>query len=380
MTLGQFPAVGIIGSRQVGKTTLALMVAESRQDKAVYLDLERPSDLAKLSDAELYLRSVADSLVIIDEIQRRPDLFPVMRSLIDEQRRPGRFLILGSASPALLRQSSESLAGRIVYHELKPFNLQEVGTSTEDINLLLNRGGYPESYLAQSDAASLKWREAFIQTYLERDIPNLGLHIPAVALRRFWLMLAHCQGQLWNASRIAGSLGVDSKTARRYLDVLEDTFMIRQLPPLHANLKKRLVKSSKVYLRDTGLLHALFGIQTHEQLLGHPVAGASWEGWCIEQVLSIVRPNTAAYFYRTLAGAEIDLVLQPPAGEPPIAIEAKFSLDPRPARGFWSALEDLHPARSFIVYPGMEFYPLAENVWALPATQMMRLAEVTSGV
>jgi predicted AAA+ superfamily ATPase len=378
-SLGQFPAVGIIGSRQVGKTTLASMVAESRPGKSVYLDLERPSDLAKLGDAELYLRSIADSLVIIDEVQRKPDLFPVIRSLIDEQRRPGRFLILGSASPALLRQSSESLAGRIVYHELKPFDLREVGTSPETIARLWNRGGYPESFLAESDAASLTWREAFIQTYLERDVPNLGLHIPAVTLRRFWLMLAHCQGQLWNASKIAGSLGVDSKTARRYLDVLEDTFMVRQLPPLHANLKKRLVKSPKVYLRDSGLLHALFGIRAHEQLLGHPAAGASWEGWCLEQVLSVVRPNTAACFYRTSAGAEIDVVLQMPGGAPGIAVEAKFSLDPRPTKGFWSALDDLHPARSFVVYPGAEFYPLAENVWALPASQIARLAEWDSG-
>jgi hypothetical protein len=378
LSLVQFPAVGIIGSRQVGKTTLAMMIVESRPDKAVYLDLERPSDLAKLGDAELYLRSAADSLVIIDEIQRRPDLFPVIRSLIDEQRRPGRFLILGSASPALLKQSSESLAGRIVYHELKPFDLREVGASPENINRLWNRGGYPESFLAESDAASLKWREAFIQTYLERDIPNLGLHIPAVTLRRFWLMLAHCQGQLWNGSKIAGSLGVDSKTARRYLDVLEDTFMVRQLPPLHTNLKKRLVKSPKVYLRDSGLLHALFGIETQEQLLGHPAAGASWEGWCMEQVLSVVRPNTAAYFYRTSAGAEIDLVLQPPGGEPLVTIEAKFSLDPRPTKGFWSALDDLQPVRSFVVYPGTEFYPLGENVWALPAGQLARLTDPAS--
>lgn len=378
LSLGQFPAVGIIGSRQVGKTTLAIMIAENRSGKTVYLDLERPSDLAKLGDAELYLRSAADSLVIIDEIQRRPDLFPVLRSLIDEQRRPGRFLILGSASPALLRQSSESLAGRIVYHELKPLDLQEVGVSPETINRLWNRGGYPESFLAESDAASLKWREAFIQTYLERDIPNLGLRIPAVTLRRFWLMLAHCQGQLWNASKIAGSLGVDPKTVRRYLDALEDTFMVRQLPPLHANLKKRLVKSPKVYLRDAGLLHALFGVQTHGQLLGHPVAGASWEGWCVEQVLAILPPNTAAYFYRTSAGAEIDLVLQPPGAMSAVAVEAKFSLDPRPTKGFWSALADVQPVRSFVIYPGTEFYPLAENVWALPAAQVARLAEADS--
>jgi predicted AAA+ superfamily ATPase len=375
LSLDQFPAAGIIGSRQAGKTTLALMIAQNRPDRVIYLDLERPSDLAKLGDAELYLRSVADSLVIIDEIQRRPDLFPVLRALIDEQRRPGRFLILGSASPALLKQSSESLAGRIVYHELKPFSLQEVGTAPEDVNRLWNRGGYPESFLASSDAASLKWREAFIQTYLERDIPNLGLHIPAATLRRFWLMLAHCQGQLWNASKIAGSLGVDAKTARRYLDVLEDTFLVRQLPPLHANLKKRLVKSPKVYLRDSGLLHALFGLQSYEQLLGHPVAGASWEGWCLEQVLSVVPANTDACFYRTAAGAEIDLVLQLPGEASWTAVEAKFSLDPRPAKGFWSALDDLHAARSFVVYPGTEFYPLAENVWALPAGQIARLAE-----
>jgi len=375
LSLGQFPAVGIIGSRQVGKTTLAMMIAQGRSDKAVYLDLERPSDLAKLGDAELYLRSAADSLVIIDEIQRKPELFPVLRSLIDEQRRPGRFLVLGAASPALLRQSSESLAGRIVYHELKPFDLREVGASLEEINLLWNRGGYPESFLAESDSTSLNWREAFIQTYLERDIPNLGLHIPAVTLRRFWLMLAHCHGQLWNASKIAGSLGVDSRTVRRYLDVLEDTFMVRQLQPLHANLKKRLVKSPKVYLRDAGLLHALFGIRSHEQLLGHPAAGASWEGWCMEQVLSVVPSNTAAYFYRTSGGAEIDLVLQPPGGGSLVAVEAKFSLDPRPTRGFWSALGDLQPARSFVVYPGTELYPLDKTVWALPVTEVARLGE-----
>lgn len=376
LSLGQFPAVGIIGSRQVGKTTLAMTIAQSRSDKAVYLDLERPSDLAKLGDAELYLRSVADSLVIIDEVQRKPDLFPVIRSLIDEQRRPGRFLILGSASPALLKQSSESLAGRIVYHELKPFDLREVGASPQSINGLWNRGGYPDSFLAESDSASMKWREAFIQTYLERDVPNLGLHIPAVTLRRFWLMLAHCHGQLWNASKIAGSLGVDSKTARRYLDVLEDTFMVRQLQPLHANLKKRLVKSPKVYLRDAGVLHALFGIRNHEQLLGHPAAGASWEGWCMEQVLSVVPSNTAAFFYRTSGGAEIDLVLQSPGGGPLVAVETKFSLDPQPTKGFWSALDDLQPARSFVVYPGTEFYPLGKNVRALPAAQVARLGEI----
>jgi predicted AAA+ superfamily ATPase len=371
LSLDQFPAVGIIGSRQVGKTTLAMMIAERQSGRAVYLDLERPSDLAKLGDAELYLRSLADSLVIIDEVQRRPELFPVIRSLIDEQRRPGRFLVLGSASPVLLRQSSESLAGRIVYHELKPFDLQEVGASPDNINRLWNRGGYPESFLAASDSASLTWREAFIQTYLERDIPNLGSQIPAVTLRRFWMMLAHCHGQLWNASKIAGSLGVDAKTARRYLDLLEDTFMVRQLQPFHANLKKRLVKSPKVYLRDSGLLHALLNIGTYEQLLGHPAAGASWEGWCIEQVLSVVA-NATVDFYRTSAGAGIDLVLHPAGGGPAVAIEAKRSLDPRPGRGFWSAFGDLQPARGFVVYPGEESYPLGEQVWALPMGQMSK--------
>ncbi len=317
--LAEFPAVGLIGARQVGKTTLAKMVATQFDPRAVHLDLERPSDLDKLIEPELYLRPYADRLVVLDEIQRRPDLFPVLRALIDERRRPGRFLVLGSASPDLMRQSSESLAGRIAYHELAPFSLPEVDRE-RFATRLWTRGGFPESFLAKTDEASFRWRQAFIQTHLERDLPGLGIRVPSTALRRFWLMLAHSHGQLWNGSQIASSLGVAAPTVRRYLDILQDTFMVRQLQPYHANLKKRLVKRPKVYLRDSGLLHALLGIMDFDALSGHPLVGASWEGWAIEQVLAIIPSHWHTYFYRTARGAEIDLLLFPQLHQPPIAI------------------------------------------------------------
>ena len=274
-SLRSFPAVGIIGARQVGKTTLAKMLADESSQNTVYLDLELPSDLAKLEEAELYLKQYTNSLVIIDEIQRRKDLFPVLRALVDSDRKPGRFLILGSASPVLIKQSSESLASRIYYHELSPFCFDEIGPSKDNNNKLWSRGGYPESFLAASEQISSQWREMFIQTHLERDIPNLGIRVPASTLRRFWQMLAHCHGQLWNAIKIGNSLGIDPKTTRRYLDILQDTFMVRQLQPYHSNTKKRLVKSPKIYLRDSGLLHCLLRIHSYDDLLGHPVAGPS---------------------------------------------------------------------------------------------------------
>ena len=308
--------------------------------------------------------------MILDEIQRQPKLFPVLRSLVDARRVNGRFLILGSASPELSRQASESLAGRIVQHELAPFTMLEVASGARAKRTTLwSRGGFPGSFLAPTNAHSLAWRDAFIATHLQRDLPALGVRIPATAMRRFWEMLAHAHGQLWNASRIAGSLGVTAPTARHYLDTLEDTFMIRQLPPFAANLKKRLVKSPKIYLRDSGLLHALLRIGDIDDLLGHPVAGASWEGWVIEQALAASGAHAGASFFRTAAGAEIDLVLERPRGRR-IALEIKLSSAPRPSRGFWSGIADLGPSAAYVVYAGKERYPLGQGVDALPVSML----------
>ena len=372
--LRQFPVVGIVGARQVGKTTLAKSIARKRKN-TVYLDVELPSDLAKLGEAELYLRQHSKSLVILDEIQRRPDLFPILRALVDANRRKGRFLILGAASPDLARQSAESLAGRVEYLELGGVNLEEVTSGNATFPKLWYRGGYPLSYLEKADQRSLRWRQAFIQTHLERDIPSLGVRVPATMLRRFWLMLAHSHGQLWNASRIAFSLGVSPPTARHYLDILQDTFMVRQLQPFHANVKKRLVKSPKVFLRDSGLLHALLGLESYDALLGHPSAGASWEGFVIEQLLSQLPSSWEPFFYRTSAGAEVDLVLATSGRKRVVAVEMKHSAAPKPSRGFWSALEDLEPQKSFVVYPGTERYPLRPGVFALPVTQLSRVCK-----
>ena len=369
VSLRQFPVVALVGPRQAGKTTLAQAIAR-KLGQAIYLDLERPSDAARLTDPELYLKPLADKLVILDEIQRRPELFPVLRSLVDAKRTNGRFLLLGSASPDLTRQASESLAGRIIYHELTPFTMSEVASNTRDTRTMLwNRGGFPGSFLAPDNARSLAWREAFIETHLQRDLPALGVRIPATALRRFWEMLAHYHGQLWNASKIAGSLGVAPPTAKHYLDTLEDTFMIRQLPPFAANLKKRLVKSPKIYLRDSGLLHALLRIGSRDDLLGHPIAGASWEGWVIEQALAASGSYTGASFFRTAAGAEIDLVLERPRRSR-IALEIKLSSAPKPSRGFWSGIADLKPSAAYVVYPGTERFPLGQGVEALPVSML----------
>ena len=355
-SLEQFPAVALLGPRQVGKTTLARSLAVA---DAVFLDLERPADLARLQDPETYLGTVVDRLVIIDEVQRLPSLFPVLRTLIDQERRPGRFLLLGSASPALRRQSAESLAGRVEYLELAPFTLDEVGATPENQSRLLLRGGFPQSFLANTEKASLRWRNAFIRTFLEQDLPQLGISIPASQIRRFWQMLAHLHGQLWNASQIAGSLGLTSPTMRRYLDVLADTFMLRILPPYHANLGKRLVKSPKVYLRDSGLLHALLGIDTYDALLAHPIVGASWEGMVIEHLLSHAPEGAQPHFYRTAAGAELDLVIE--TGGRLEVFEAKFGLSPTLSKGYHHALADLGVSRGRIVYSGTESYVLAPN-------------------
>ncbi|TAN45586.1 MAG: ATP-binding protein [Nitrospirae bacterium] len=362
-SLKTYPVVGILGSRQVGKTTLAKIISSSSGKKAVYLDLELPSDNVKLSDPELYLGQFPDRLVIIDEIQRMPTLFPLLRALVDQKRTAGRFLILGSASLELIRHSSESLAGRIIYHELSPCALEEVGF--ENMDRLWLRGGYPESFLAANDEKSMRWREAFIRTYLEMDIPQLGIRIPSVQLRRFWTMVAHVHGRLWNASQISNSLDISAPTAKKYLDILEETFVVRQLQPFHHNIKKRLVKTPKVLIRDSGLLHALLKIPTLDDLQGHPSAGSSWEGFAIEQVLNILPDDRQAYFYRTSAGAEIDLVILDRRNIP-VAIEIKHSLSPKLTKGFWLAFEDLKCNKGFVIYPGTEKYPLTPKVTALP--------------
>jgi len=371
-SLRKYPVVGIVGSRQTGKTTLAKLVQKTIAAKAVYLDLELPSDLNKLQSPELYLRQFADRLVIIDEIQRMPELFPLMRALVDQKRLGGRFLILGSASPEMIKHASESLAGRIVYHELSPFTLDEVGTKHRD--RLWLRGGYPSSFLANNDGDSLAWRESFIRTYLEMDLPQLGIRVPAPQIRRFWTMLAHVHGQLWNASRIAASLGITAPTVKHYLDILEETFVVRVLAPWHTNAKKRLVKSPKVFIRDTGLLHALLRIPAAEDLRSHPTAGSSWEGFIIEQIIGMAPSEWQAHYYRTSAGAEIDLLLHDRRGKP-IAVEIKLSATPQVAKGFWTAMDDLGCKKGYVIYPGKEQYPLAENVMALPVTGLHTIFE-----
>lgn len=371
-SLKKYPVVGIVGPRQVGKTTLAKMIKEHKKKRAVYLDLELPSDLNKLAEPELYLNHFLDSLVIIDEIQRMPSLFPLIRALVDKNNVPGRFLILGSASPELIKHTSESLAGRIIYHELSPFTLQEI--DHKYIQRLWLKGGYPVSYLFKNDNDSFNWRETFIRTYLEMDIPQLGIHIPAVQLRRFWTMLAHSHGQLWNANRIANSMGLSAPTVRRYLDILEGTFIIRQIQPYYINIKKRLIKSPKIYIRDPGLLHTLLNIRTFEDLQAHPSLGSSWEGFIIEQIIAAIPRSWQVFFYRTSAGAEIDLLLIDNKNKV-IVIEIKYSVTPKVSKGFRNAVADLSCKNGFIIYPGEESYPLAHNIYTLPLKNLSKIIE-----
>ncbi len=374
--LQQFPAVALLGPRQVGKTTLALSLAEELGEHALYLDLELPSDRAKLSEPELYLAQHADRLVIFDEIHRLPGIFATLRSLIDQRRRKGKrngqFLLLGSASIDLLQQSAETLAGRIAYEELTPFSVAEVaaaGVGTAD--QLWVRGGFPDGFLAASDADSLRWRSAFIQTYLERDVPALGPRIPAETLRRYWQMLAHNQGQMLNAAQLANGLGVSGHTVARYLDIMVDLLLVRRLQPWAANAKKRLVRTPKVYVRDSGLLHALLGICNQEELLGHPVVGASWEGMLIENILATLPATARTSFFRTSAGAEIDLVIEFSARER-WAIEIKRSLgNPAPSRGFYNGCEDIKATRQIVLYPGQERFRLDKKAEVMPLETLM---------
>ena len=363
--LQQQPAVAILGPRQIGKTTLANVIA-ANSPTALFLDLERESDRVQLTNAEQFFPRHRDRLIVLDEVQTIPDLFAKLRPEIDADRRPGRFLLLGSASGTLLRQSAESLAGRIAYLELTPFLLaelarEELAITPAQATALWLRGGFPRSFLANDDTESIEWRHDFITTFLSRDLPQLGVTIPAETLRRFWRMCAHLHGQLINASQLGAALGgVAHTTVGRYVDLLVDALMLRRLPPYFANVGKRLVKSPKVYLRDSGLLHALLGIRTMDELNGHPIAGMSWEGFVLEQIIATIPAMTSFGFYRTIAGAELDLIVE--LGNQRIGFEIKLSSAPTVSRGFWNACEDLGISRAYVVAPVLHPYPLAENV------------------
>jgi predicted AAA+ superfamily ATPase len=367
------PAVVLLGPRQVGKTTLARQIAADWPQGALYLDMEMPSDRQRLSDAEAYLRAQSPKLVVVDEIHRVPELFAVLRGLIDERRasgqRFGHFLLLGSASLDLMRQSSESLAGRVAYLEMGAITADEAQAAQLPLDQLWSRGGFPDSTLAGSDALSLMWRQDFIRSYLERDVPMFAPRMPAQTLGRLWTMLAHQQGGLLNQARLAASLDVTAPTLTRYVDLLVDLQLVRRLMPWSVNLGKRLVKSPKVYVRDSGLVHALLGLQTTDDLLGHPVLGASFEGWVIETLVQRLPADARAWFYRSHQGAEIDLLIER-GGRPQIAIEVKRSSAPSPDKGFAQACDDLGVAQRWLVYPGTERYPLRHGAQAIGVVEL----------
>lgn len=370
--LTTMPVVAILGPRQVGKTTLALEIIKNKLDKDVeYIDLERDSDLGRLNEPQTYLQRFANKLLIIDEVQRLPDLFRTLRSLVDERKRAGeragQFLLLGSASRDLIQHSSETLAGRIRFLELSPFSIFELRSHAPqgfDIERLWMRGGFPDSYLAGTDDESWDWRSDFIASYVERDIPLMGPKVPATRMKRFWTMLAHCHGQQVNMSSLGKSLEVDHKTVRFYLDILTDFYMVRQLRPWAGNTKKRLVKSPKVYLRDSGLLHVLLNISDYETLLGHPVLGASWEGFVLESIIQSLSNKWRYSYYRTSGQTELDLVLEGPRNEV-FAIEIKRSIAPKVSKGFHSASDDIKATRKFVVYPGEDRFPLSHDTEAI---------------
>ena len=373
--LSDFPVVCLLGPRQVGKTTLAHAVADRRgSDQSRYLDLESPADRARLSDPEAYLEAQEGRLVILDEIHQVPDLFPVLRGIVDRRRRQGaragQFLVLGSASPELLRQSSESLAGRIAFVELSPILVDEVEPERREIDRLWLRGGFPDSLLARNNAASLAWRRAFIRTYLERDIPQFGPRVPAETLRRFWTMLAHTQGQPLNAAQVAAGLGLSGQSVARYLDLLVDLLLVRRLPAWSGNVGKRLTRSPKIYVRDSGLVHALLDLTTSEDVLGHPVAGLSWEGMVIESLIAAAG-DAPAFYYRTAAGAEVDLVFEGPRHRRYV-VEIKRSTAPVIGKGFWNGCADLKATEAIVAYPGQEVIPLGSGTNAMGLRDALR--------
>ena len=359
------PVTALLGPRQCGKTTLARMFGEVR--KAIIFDLESQPDLRRLQNPEMILGSL-QVIVILDEIQVMPELFNVLRVLVDRPENQARFLILGSASPGIIKNVSETLAGRVELVELSGFDLQETGV--DSWKKLWLRGGFPRSFLANSDEDSLVWREGFIQTFLERDIPQLGIKIPSTAMRRFWTMLAHYHGQTWNASALARSMGLSDKTVRSYLDILTGTFMVRQLQPWYENLGKRQVKAPKIYLRDSGLLHGLLSLPDLHSLSGHPQVGASWEGFALEQVLRSIRP-AEAFFWATHCGAELDLFFLYRGRR--YGVEIKFSEAPKVTKSMRIALEDLSLNHLWIIYPGLQAYPVNEKITVLPLCDVVDL-------
>jgi predicted AAA+ superfamily ATPase len=374
--LKQVPAVVLLGPRQVGKTTLARNIASRKaKSSSLYLDLERPVDQRRLRDADAFLRAQAGKLVVIDEIHRAPSLFETLRGIIDERRaegeRAGHFLLLGSAAIELMRQASETLAGRVAYVSLGPIDALEFPPQVGDTDRLWLRGGFPESVLASSDEASLNWRRDFIRSYLERDVPMFAPRMPAETVGRLWTMLAHAQGAPLNQSRLAASLGVATPAVGRYIDLLVDLLLVRRLRPWAGNVGKRLVRTPKTYIRDSGLTHALLDIETWEDVLGHPVAGASWEGFAIENLIGAAGERRTPYFYRTEDGAEIDLLFER-GGKPEIAIEIKRSSAPTLSRGFHSARDVLKVKESYLVHSGNETWPETDGVTAIGLVQLMR--------
>ena len=353
----------ILGPRQCGKTTLAKEIALNI--KSHFLDLESPTDRAKLQNPELYLKSIK-GLIIIDEIQLMPELFPILRVLVDQSSDNGQFLLLGRASPNLVKNASESLTERVEFVDLQGFDLTETGNTK--LNRLWIRGGFPRSYLADTNEDSIAWRDGFVRTFLQRDIPQLGIGIPATTLRRFWTMLAHSHGQILNSSQLGKSMGMSDKTVRSYIDILSDTYMIRPLQPWFSNLKKRQVKSPKVYLTDTGLLHYLLGINNLDTLLGHPVLGSSWESFAMEQIIRN-NPGIESYFWSTYSGAELDLLLL--MKNKRIGIEFKFTDTPKSTKSMHSAITDLELERLYVIYPGSEQYPLHNLIEAIPLSVFM---------
>jgi uncharacterized protein len=365
--LTRHPVVALLGARQVGKTTLARLLAESWNGPVSFFDLEDPADLARLGEPGLVLRALS-GLVVLDEVQRLPEIFPLLRVLADRPGTPARFLVLGSVSPDWLQQSSESLAGRLAYFELAGFRLAEVGIDSRD--RLWLRGGFPRSFLAASDTASLEWRQEFIRTFLERDLPQLGVHIPPLTLRRFWTMIAHWHGQVWNGEELARAFGVTGATVRRYLDILGGALVIRQLPPWYENLAKRQVKSPKVYLADSGLLHAFLGIGTREGLESHPKVGASWEGFVLGEVIARLGARAdEAFFWASHGGAELDLLVVKNGQR--LGFECKRTETPKVTSSMRSAMADLKLDRLDVIHAGSHAFPLAENIRAVPLIRLL---------